>query len=173
MAFRVGFNIRTDGISPALAKLTKHMKDRRPILEAMGLELVSITQRAFSDEGLRPKAWPPRKGTRVEMRRNKIGREIKVVVNTKGVMEHPLLIKSGTMRRSIEIKRLTGDLVMVGTDRAYAAVQQFGSRKKSGRGSGIPARPFFPFIGIGRMTDFAKRRIVEVAWRKARLMLKP
>ncbi len=171
MSFQAGFNIR-DGISPALAALTRRMRDKRPVLEAMGLQLVSITQRAFSDESWRPAKWAPRKGTTFGTRQGKNGKTVKTVVNGKGIEEHQLLKKSGAMFHSIQVKELTNEHVMVGSDRVYAAIQQLGSRKKSGRGSGIPPRPFFPFVGVGRMTDRAKERILNTAWAKLRSMLK-
>jgi phage gpG-like protein len=172
MSFQAGFNIR-DGISPALAALTRHMKDKRPVLEAMGEELKSLTERAFTDESLRPKPWPARAGTKFGRKYSKSGKEIRTVVNSRsGVEEHQLLRKSAALWHSIRISRLTNELVMVASDRKYAAIQQLGSKKKSGRGSGIPARPFFPFVGVGRMTDLARERIRNVAFAKLRSLMR-
>src|SRR4051794_28845950 len=127
-----------DGITPELARKARRIADKKPILEAMGLQLVSITKRSFSDASLRPKAWPPRKsgGT------------------------HSLLRKSGSLWQSIRITQTTGESVTVGSDRVYAAIQQFGSRKQKGRGSGIPARPFFPFASPDApMSENAQEKI--------------
>jgi phage gpG-like protein len=46
----------------------------------------------------------------------------------------------------------TNDLVIIGSDRPYAATQQFG------RG-GIPARPFLPFYKSGQMTALGRQRV--------------
>jgi phage virion morphogenesis protein len=50
---------------------------------------------------------------------------------------------SGAMLRTL-IREVQGNLVIVGSNLPYAPVHQFGSKKKSGRGSGIPARPWLP-----------------------------
>lgn len=136
----MSFEIR-DKITPALAKAAKGIHDKRPILEAMGLAIVSITQRAFSDSALRPKPWPARKKP----------------------APHSLLRKSGALWHSIRISELSNESVTVGSDRVYAAIQQFGSSKKSGRGSGIPARPFFPFIGQDKLTPIAAEKVKKAA----------
>jgi phage gpG-like protein len=168
MSFQAGFNIR-DGISPALAALTRRMRDKKPVLEAMGQQLVSITQRAFSDESMRVSPWAPRKGTTMQERTMKNGLRRKVPVNGKGLAEHQLLRKSGALFHSIRITSLTNESVTAGSDRVYAAIQQLGSRP--GKTPRIPPRPFFPFHGIGRMADFAKTRIINAAHAKLRSLI--
>ena len=54
--------IRSNTISPGLAKAAAAIKDKRPIVEAMGLQLAGITKRAFNDSALRVASWPA-KGT--------------------------------------------------------------------------------------------------------------
>lgn len=136
----MSFSVRND-ISPELARLARKVSDRKPILEAMGLQLVSITKLAFADESLRAAAWAARKGGG----------------------SHSLLRKSGALWQSIRITETTNDHVTVGSDRVYAAIQQFGSAKSGGRGSGIPARPFFPFVGQGPMTALAQEKVRKAA----------
>lgn len=141
----MSFQIR-DGISPELARLAHRVADRKPILEAMGLQLVGITKRAFSDPSLRVAAWAPRKsgGT------------------------HQLLKKSGALWQSIRITALSNDSVTVGSDRIYAAVHQFGGTPKQN----IPARPFFPFkTSNSPMADFAQKKVEAIARAKIQAML--
>ncbi len=139
-----------DGISPELARKAAALRDRKPILEAMGLQLVSITKRAFSDPGLRPAPWAARKKP----------------------ASHSLLRLSGAMWQSIRISDLNNCQVTVGSDRIYAALQQLGSGKGSGRGSGVPARPFFPFTKSGVMTATAEDKIRKVALAKLANLLR-
>ncbi len=54
--------------------------------------------------------------------------------------------------------QIKGGTLVFGTNVTYAAVHQFGSKKKSGRGSGIPARPF---LGINDHDRKEIREIVE------------
>jgi phage gpG-like protein len=139
-----------DNITPDLARAARNLRNKKPVLEAMGLQLVSLTKRAFTDESLRAKSWPPRKKP----------------------APHQLLRKSGSLWQSIRIAAIGSDSVTVGSDRIYAAIQQFGSAKKSGRGSGIPARPFFPFATPeSKMAAFAQEKIRKVALAKIRSLL--
>lgn len=139
MAFQANISVR-DGISPALAMLIRKVRDKKPILEAMGAQLVSLTVLAFTDESLRPAPWLPRKAR-------------------KGDDGHSLLRKSGAMWHSIRISELTNDHVTVASDRPYASYQQFGTKH-------IPARPFFPFKKNGRLTQTAQEKILHAAGQK-------
>lgn len=127
-----------DGISRHLSAKIRRLADTKPILRAAGMALVSIATRAFDEPALRPAAWPPRKR------------------NT----GKPLLIRTSALRRSLRVVEVDAASVTVGTDRPYAAVHQFGTKKAKGRGSGIPPRPFFPVIGTpGKLTSIAAREI--------------
>jgi phage gpG-like protein len=131
----------TDTISPKLRKLgTTTPALRQAVLEAMGLQLVSLTKRAFNDASLRAAPWPPHKRPR----------------------GNQLLKRSGALFQSIRIASLTDRSVTVASDRPYAAVHQLGSAKSSGRGSGIPARPFFPVLN-GKFTLQATERLRAIA----------
>ena len=105
-----------DTLSPALRRRASAIRDRKPILEAMGLVFVSLTKRAFTTPSLRPLPWPDKRdGSPATLRR------------------------SGALWQSIRITSLTNDSVTVGSDRRYAAVHQFGGKR-------MPPRPFFPIL---------------------------
>jgi len=161
-----------DSLSPALAQLARDLHDRRPILEAVGTELVSITVRAFRDESLRALAWPLKKDGSVAT-----------------------LYKSGALKHSIRIITVTNNSVTVGSDRRYAAIQQLGGVTKPHEilakykaalawpgaahpvarvhhpGSKIPPRPFFPFRSDGTLTPDANGKIEAVIRAKIDAML--
>ena len=137
------FSVR-DLITPELRAILGKVQNRKPILEAMGVQLVSLTKRAFSDSALRPTAWAPRKKP----------------------APHQLLRKSGAMWHSIRISAVTADLVTVTSDRKYAAAQQLGSKR------GLPPRPFFPFTKDGKMTQVAQDKVRKVALAKLASLLK-
>ncbi|NBW11983.1 MAG: hypothetical protein EBR82_28525 [Caulobacteraceae bacterium] len=124
-----------DEVSPALARLAGADLQRRAIYAA-GTVVMSLAQRAFDEPGLRPARWSRRKSGG----------------------SHPLLVKSGTLRQSIHVQ-VSGDTARVGNPVIYAAHQQFGSAKTSGRGSGIPPRPYFPVDAQGGLTRLAQERI--------------
>jgi phage gpG-like protein len=124
-----------DAITPDLQRRMLALQNRRPVLEAAGLSLLSQARQAFENSARRAAPWPPKKdGSPATLRKN------------------------NTLFDSLRVKLVTNDSVHVGTDRKYAPVHQLGSRKGSGRGSGIPARPFFPILG-GQITPRAKAAI--------------
>jgi len=162
--------ITRDLVTPELKRMAAQVSNKRPVLEAMGLALVSVTQRAFNDASLRPSAWAPKKTSD--------GR--------------PLLKRSGLLWRSARIVALDGNSVTVGTDRPYAGAHQFGSRPHVIRAKnkralfwpgashpvrqvnhpGLPARPFFPFDASGNMSPAAAARIRSAAMAKLQAMLR-
>ena len=159
-------------LSPALAELARKISDRRPILEAIGAELVSITVRAFRDDALRPAPWALRKDGSVAT-----------------------LYKSGALKHSIRVISVTNGSVTVGSDRPYAAIQQLGGQTKPHDilakykaalawpgaahpvtrvhhpGSKIPARPFFPFRADGQLMPDTAAKIEAIIRAKIEAML--
>jgi len=136
-----------DNISPELSRLARKINDPRPLLEAMGIAVVSISQRSFKDESLRPTTWPALKPETIK-RKKGYG----------GILRGP----GAVLQKSIHVGEVTKKSVTVETDRPYAFVHQFGSSKSSGRGSGIPARPFFPFTKEGELTPTASKKVESV-----------
>lgn len=147
--------ITRDDVSPSFGKLDAALHSLGPILEAIGLEVVSITQRAFTDSSLRVTPWAPKRDGSAAT-----------------------LIQSGVLRQSIRITQIGGSTVTVGSDRIYAAIQQLGGTivPKSGKTlvfkSGgvtyfakkvtIPPRPFFPIDKAGNLSSLAQRKIAGV-----------
>lgn len=143
-----------DELSPRLAALRGATANLRPALEAGGLAIVSLAQRAFTDASLRQSPWAPKRNG-----------------------SPARLIESGTLIRSIRITGVTDRTVTVGTDRVYAAIHQFGGtivpkagkkflvfqvggKKVFARQVKIPARPFFPVTAAGQVTSAAQTRVL-------------
>ena len=151
-----------DNISPQLAKLASRLANRQPLLQAMGLQLVSLTKRAFNEESLRASSWP--------------------AVIKSGPKNAPLK-KTGALWQSIKISSLTNNSVTVSSDRKYAAIHQLGGRigphqmtSKKGKswmhpGSNIPARPFFAFLPDGSPTPTAVKKLEAVLRDKLQALL--
>lgn len=119
-----------DGITPDLLRRAKATGDRRPLLGAMGQAVKSLGVQAFTDPAKRAQAWAPRQDNK----------------------PHALLQKSTMLRKSIRVISISGDTVIIGSDRPYAATQQLG------RG-GIPARPYLPFYASGQLTPLGRQRV--------------
>lgn len=122
----------SDAITPDLQRRAAVVADRQPLLAAMGQAVKSLGIQAFTDPAKRAQAWAPRKDR----------------------LKHALLQKSTMLRKSIRVIKTTNSQVTIGSDRAYAAVQQLGSEKKN-----IPARPYLPFYQTGQITALGNLRV--------------
>lgn len=158
-----------DGITPTLQLILRAAADKTPYLELMGMAVVSVSKRSFTDSGLRAAVW-----------RNKLDGSAST------------LQKSTTLRRSVRITGISADGVTIGSDRKYAAIHQLGGTTRAhlikvrkaralrfgGRfarsvkhpGSRMPARPFIPVIG-GRLTATASAEAGEAITAKLRKVL--
>ncbi|HEY5741616.1 MAG TPA: phage virion morphogenesis protein [Terrimicrobiaceae bacterium] len=157
-------SIRSNTISPGLAKAAAAVKDKRPILEAMGTQLGSLTKRAFNDSSLRVASWPNKK-----------------------TGEPSRLKEKGAPYQSIRITNVGSDSVTVGSDRKYAAIHQLGGTIMPKNPDGLlvfkiggklvrtkkvrmPPRPFFAFLA-GRMITSAAQKITATAMRKIQALM--
>lgn len=130
-----------DLLTPDLRKRIKDARDPKEHLEAMGLAVVSMTQRAFTQSRFRPTPWPPLRPRTIAAKARQ------------GKSNKPL-IAQGLLARSPRIVNVTNTRVTVGSDRPYASYHQLGTTR-------IPARPFFPFTGRGRATAEARRQVIQ------------
>ena len=137
----MSFKITRDDISPKLRKMAALAHHPEKVYRAMGTTFMSITMGNFNDVGsdYRPVAWPAKKD----------GKPSK-------------LQKSGALSRSFHLA-VTNTSAKVSNPMIYAATHQFG--RKDGRGSPIPARPFFP-VENGKLTPEAEEKIAAAGTRE-------
>src|ERR1051326_8523731 len=108
MATGLQAQITRDDVSASLDKLDAALQALGPILEAVGLEVVSITQRAFADASLRVASWAPKRDG-----------------------SPATLIQSGVLHQSIRITNIGGTTVTVGSDgRTKLTFNQLGGRSR-------------------------------------------
>jgi phage virion morphogenesis protein len=136
------FTLRRNDISPKLTRLIKSVKppERKRILRAMGTTFKSITEGTFNSVGsqYRPKPWPAKKdGTPSNLQ------------------------KTTTLSKSFQLE-VTDDAATLSNPTKYAATHQFG--RDWGRGSPIPARPFYP-VADGKLTPDAEKLIARAGQR--------
>lgn len=147
-----------DTLTPGLARMAKQVSDKRPILEAVGLQLVSLTTRSFNDPALRAAPWAPLKSATLKAK-------------AKAGKSSALLKRDVVLARSWRVTTLTGSAVTVGTDRPYAGYHQFGAPR-----AGIPARPMLPFTGgpdDAKLAPWAREKLTKIAQAKLDSLLKP
>jgi len=120
-----------DGVSE---KLTQAVSDLRSgeLMKNLGDAAAAVATRAFREESLRPSPWAPRKPP---------------------TGDWPLLRHTLLLERSIRVTECDANHAVIGSDRLYAAFQQFGTRK------GLPARPFMPFDSAGNPTPAVVERL--------------
>lgn len=160
-------------VRQALNRLIAAGGNLKPALAEIGEQLVVSTKRRFEDQkDPDGNPWAPNKeSTLLEFLANKVGRSVtkpgekfvnkyynqkrnKGKLNTAGaralIAKKILTGESKTLATTINY-RVTGGAVEIGSDREYAATQQFGAKKgsfgktKKGRDipwGDIPARPF-------------------------------
>jgi phage gpG-like protein len=98
----------------------------------MGLAVVQLAKRSFTNPSIRPSAWAPRKDKKPH----------KLLMETPG---------SG-LYVSMRLLSVTDTAAHVGTDKDYAVYHQLGTGK-------MPARPFFPFDSNGKATPRAAEAV--------------
>lgn len=135
-----GFSIKLarDDVTPQLQRLMRNVKNPQPLLRAIGVGLVGLTKETFNNSALRPIAWQAKKdGT-------------------------PSTLKSreASLWRSIKVQAVTAKGVLIGSDKAYAAIHQLGGRSRP-----MPARPYFP-VWQNQITKEGQQRMKEIieAW---------
>lgn len=144
-----------DTLSPGLKKAAAALADKKPVLEAVGLQLVSLTQRSFNDSGLRAAPWAPLKPATI-------------AAKLKAGKSSAILKRNVVLSRSWRVVSVTNAGVTVGTDRFYAPFHQFGTRR------GLPARPMLPFIGgpdNAQLAPFAREKLTKIAQAKISALL--
>lgn len=144
---RISLRKTSDLITPDLRRMAAAVKDKKPLLSAMGLAVVQLARRSFTNPALRPSAWAPRKDNK----------------------PHNLLLEHGTLRASLRLLSVSGSAVHVGSDRKYAAYHQFGVEDEGGTAK-LPPRPFMPFDLAGLPTPSARQAVDRVL--RARLAAK-
>lgn len=111
----------------ALRNLQLNLQRREELYAEMGAAMLVSIRRTFREQGSPSGSWVPLAAATVKRDPKKYG------------AGHKLLIDSGYMLNSITYQAFSGG-VMIGTHVKYAAVQNFGSRDRTGGPSSPQAR---------------------------------
>jgi phage virion morphogenesis protein len=140
----IGVEIANDNIE-FLKELSKKLNQKSPLLEEIGRVFVNLTSESFQKEaspaGIK---WTPNAESTL-LQLLKRGRKR----GEKG--KKKILHESGELVRSIE-PTIVGDTVIIGTNKEYAAIHQFGGKAGRGRKVTIEARPYLPVTANGELT---------------------
>jgi phage virion morphogenesis protein len=136
-------------IQDELTTLDKKAHDTQPLMEELGNHLKNVIEESFEAEaspaGVK---WTP-----IKFRKND---------------PHPekILYAHGKLQEGTDYKA-TNKSVVVGVyakanGYQYPIVHQFGSLKKSGRGSGVVARPFMPIKVNGELYEKTQKELEQI-----------
>jgi len=140
----------TDGLSPSLAAKLRVCKNPVKAHRAIGLALVSLAQRAFTQSSLRPAVWPALKPATIRAKQ-RAGYGTKPLISSGNLAQSPRVISASA--NAVEV----GGHVQVGSY-SLDAIHQLGAPDAH-----IPARPTWPFDAHGKPTDRGKRSIISAA----------
>lgn len=134
MSDGVKWVVKSDSVSPDLRRLVAMGGNMGPLMQAIGVGVVSLAKRAFNDASLRPSVWANKKdGTAATLK------------------------KDAVLWRSIRVVSAEAARVMVGSDRPYAAIHQLGGKTRP-----MPARPYMPFDSTGNITNQGDKTVRSV-----------
>lgn len=123
---KVEIEVRDQGIRELLGELRRKSEDLTEVMETIGTLIFRSVEKNFAAEGRwsvvnsfigGSRKWDQLKPSTVA-RRKKMG---------KG--PHPILQVSGGLAASVQTLQVTKDSVVVGTNKEYAAMHQFGAKK--------------------------------------------
>lgn len=143
--FSIDMRIDDLGVKAFMARIAKGAHDMEPAMKNIGEYMINRTQERFdeekSPEGIK---WAPLAALTYaasfhHKKFTKRGALTKGITNY--IMMRKILTRSGQLRKSITYK--TNDhSVTIGTNKVYAAIQQFGGETGRGHKVRIPARPY-------------------------------
>jgi phage virion morphogenesis protein len=114
-------------VKSALNDLLKKVKDMSPVMKKIAGIMHDAVEENFEKEG-RPR-WKPLSARTIAQRQKK------------GYWPGAILQMRGELAASIS-QSSDNDTAMVGTNKVYAAIHQFGGKAGRGHKAQIPARPF-------------------------------
>jgi phage virion morphogenesis protein len=134
-------HINDQQVRIALQNFTQRI-NRGSLLKIAGSVMRGSIEQTFRDQGSPAGSWPALAASTLARAKGKL----------RGV-GRKMLIVSGRLKNSITYSVVGGDRLLIGTNLKYAAIQQLGGnagrrppfKKKGGKRSYIPARPYLVF----------------------------
>lgn len=160
--------VQDGDIRDALSRLAQRGENLRPVLQAIGDDMVERTKRRFeTSTGPDGQAWAPNSAATLGLLTARLGKSFRKKegsLNKSGsarlANKKPLIGESGDLRR--QIVAIAGDRdVTVISSPAYAAIHQFGGKAGRGHKVTIPARPFLPIRQDGTLYPSEQTEVLD------------
>jgi phage virion morphogenesis protein len=112
----------SEAVTKRLGEIASRMSNLSPVLKAIGDRIAEQTKRRFEAGGPDPAGdpWAALKPATLKYKKR-----------------DKILTESGQLKNSIRYQMIGNNTVNIGTNKIYAAVHQFGFKKRN-----IPARPY-------------------------------
>lgn len=161
----------------ALKRLARSTRDLRPAMRDIGGLLEKETFDNFRAQG-RP-AWKPLSQVTIINRlmsrdKNRKRKGVGSVFRKNGEMRArarrmlegglAILQDSGDLRNSVQAYYPDPVSVIIGSDKTYAAIHQFGGKAGRNRKVRIPARPYIPVDADGNLAPEAERGVLAAIY---------
>jgi phage virion morphogenesis protein len=132
----IQLHVAEDSISSGLEELGRRGQDMQPVFETIGDAILSNIEENFRQEGRYSDAGIPGSWRGGDNHWTGLA---KSTVKKRGT-EHPILQQTGALASSF-VKEASAGGVIVGTNKEYAAIHNFGGKTGRGHKVTMPSRP--------------------------------
>ena len=129
-------------LEKGLAQLLSNATNSRPMMRSIATELESLTEDNFENESFGGERWKQSQRAAAENGKT--------------------LQKSGQLAASITSRTGT-DFARIGSNKKYAAIHHLGGQAGRGKKLTLPARPYLPISGEGKLQRGAEDNILDIA----------
>lgn len=137
----IDIKINDNGVVMRLRKMTDKFENINPVLENIKERLLFSVEQNFLEGGRYSAAGSIMGGSRRWAALSKVTKRLRA---KRGHWPGQILVDNAFLKQSISVE-ISGDNVIAGTNKKYAAIQQFGGMAGRGRKVKIPARPYLVF----------------------------
>lgn len=127
-------------LKSSLSQLLRNARDTAPMMRGIAEELLNATKDNFANEAWGSDKWP----------------KSKAAAQRKG----KTLYRSGELHDNITTQ-IGATFARIGSNLQYAAVHHLGGRAGRGRKLTLPARPYLPVRGDGKIQKEAEDNILQ------------
>jgi len=161
----IDVNINDLGVTRELQELIGKAGNLKPAMQSIGEYMLRRTDERFTaEEDPEGNKWKAHSALTLAIAYRMKGKKTHTAVRKKEAAAftrykagRKILTASHALRRSINY-RAYSDHVTIGTNRVYAAIQQFGGKAGRGKKVNIPARPF---LGMNTADKAEALRIIK------------
>ena len=138
----ITIDLDSEDLQRSLGQLLQNATDTRPMMRAIATEMVSLTEDNFESESWGGKKWP-----RSRRAAKNGGKTLQL---------------SGQLAASISTQ-VGNDFARIGSNKKYAAIHHLGGQAGRGKKLTLPARPYLPISGKGKLQRGAEDNILDIA----------